>query len=128
MEDTETRTLAARMAGALSVPLTAALLLVGAAVPAAANEPSVDNPMPEGPEAILTCNTRAAITGDLQNGYAEQPIALGVTSAGTVMELWTTANGNTWTLIVTMSNGDSCVVGAGDDWTTIQKTAAGKDL
>ena len=79
-------------------------------------------------ETFLQCNSRASIVGDLKNGYSEQPIALGVTSAGTVMELWTAANGNTWTLIVTLTNGDSCVIGAGDGWTTIEKTAKGEDL
>lgn len=128
MEDTETRTLTARIASAISVPLAAVLLTVGAAAPAAANEPSVNNAVPQGTEAILVCNSRAAIIADLKDGYSEQPTALGVTSAGTVMELWTAPGGNTWTLVVTMTNGDSCVVGAGDGWTTIQKEAKGEVL
>ena len=42
------------------------------------------------------------------------------------MELWTARDGETWTLIVTLPDGNSCVVGAGQDWMTMQKTAKGK--
>ncbi len=72
----------------------------------------------------ITCNARAEIVKDLKGGYSETPIALGVTSAGTVMELWQAAGGATWTIVVTLPNGDSCVVGAGNDWMPIQQQAS----
>lgn len=79
-------------------------------------------------KTILDCDSRPAVIADLEKGYSEKPAAMGVTTVGTVMELWTSANGDTWTLIVTLTNGRSCVVGAGDNWTRIQKTAKGKIL
>ena len=112
----------------MGVPVVAAPLSLGAALPAAADSPAVSGASEDGAQAVLVCNTRAAIIADLKDGYSEQPTALGVTSAGTVMELWTAPGGNTWTLVVTMTNGDSCVVGAGDGWTDIQKEAKGEVL
>ena len=74
------------------------------------------------PETI-TCNTRAEIIKDLNGGYSETPVALGVTSAGTVMELWQAPGGVTWTIVVTLPDGSSCVIGAGNDWVPIKQTA-----
>jgi len=121
--------LSRRIGRAMSIPVTAALMAFAAASPAASNEPAVNNADAlDGAQAVLLCNSRSAIIADLKDGYAEQPTALGVTSAGTVMELWTAPGGNTWTLVVTMTNGDSCIVGAGDGWTDIQKEAKGEVL
>jgi hypothetical protein len=72
----------------------------------------------------ITCDARAEIVKDLKGGYSETPVALGVTSAGTVMELWQAPGGATWTIVVTLPNGDACVVGAGNDWMPIQQQAS----
>lgn len=123
MKNSETPTTTRRIASAVSLSIAAALLLGATTSSGAANDTVNKNA-----EAILTCDMREAIISDLKNGYSEQPVALGVTSAGTVMELWTAANGDTWTLMVTLTDGNSCVIGAGDSWTTIQRTAIGKIL
>jgi hypothetical protein len=64
------------------------------------------------------CNARDTLTRDLKTDHAEMPIGLGVTDAGTVIELWKSSNGSTWTLLLTMPNGTSCIVSAGKDWMT----------
>lgn len=107
-----------------SVAYAAALLILAWASPGHAGD-TLGMRVEASAEALLMCDSRTKIIADLKQGYAEQPIALGVTSAGTVMELWTAAEGNTWTLIVTLNDGNSCVVGAGDSWTNIGETAAG---
>ena len=78
-------------------------------------------PTTASPETI-TCNSRAEIVKDLNGGYSETPVALGVTSAGTVMELWQAPGGVTWTIVVTLPDGSSCVIGAGNDWVPIKQT------
>ncbi len=85
------------------------------------------NNLPDAAE-ILTCDLRSKIIADLQKGYEEHPTAQGVTNAGTVMELWTGHEGDTWTLIVSLTDGRSCVVGAGESWSTIRQSARGKLL
>ncbi len=89
---------------------------------------SLLNPSPANAQTMqqIGCGDRAAIAADLQQSHDENPAALGVTSAGTVMELWTARDGETWTLIVTLPDGSSCVVGAGQDWMAVQRTAKGK--
>jgi len=74
----------------------------------------------------MGCGQRAEIAADLKQTHDETPIAIGVTSVGTVMELWTARDGETWTLIVTLPDGNSCVVGAGQDWMSVQRAAKGK--
>jgi hypothetical protein len=76
--------------------------------------------------AQMGCGLRAEIADDLKKSHDETPIALGVTSVGTVMELWTARDGETWTLIVTLPDGNSCVVGAGQDWMSVRRAAKGE--
>ena len=76
--------------------------------------------------ATMGCGLRSDIAAELKQTHEENPIALGVTSVGTVMELWTARDGETWTLLVTLPDGSSCVVGAGQDWMAVQRAAKGK--
>lgn len=62
------------------------------------------------------CQSREDMAAQLAATYAEQQTGLGVTNVGTVIELWQTREGSSWTLLVTMPTGNSCVVGAGRDW------------
>src|SRR3546814_5081517 len=47
------------------------------------------------------CDQRESVLQVLQQKYKEQPIALGVTHNGGLVEVLTTGNGNTWSIIVT---------------------------
>ncbi|MGB8275044.1 MAG: hypothetical protein WCF16_07205 [Alphaproteobacteria bacterium] len=70
------------------------------------------------------CSTRANVLSHLSKKYAETPVALGVAENGGVIELLTSAQGNTWTIIVTMPNGKSCMVAAGEGWEQVPRMAA----
>src|SRR3546814_4417266 len=59
------------------------------------------------------CDQRESVLQVLQQKYKEQPIALGVTHNGGLVEVLTTGNGNTWSIIVTTPQGMSCLVAAG---------------
>ena len=48
-------------------------------------------------------------------GYGESPVGMGL-SNGVVFELFTTANGETWTMAVSSPDGMSCVVAVGESW------------
>ena len=71
-----------------------------------------------------TCSTRANVLHHLANKYSEAPIALGLAENGGVIELLTSGQGGTWTIIITMPNGTSCMVAAGQDWEQLPKLAA----
>src|SRR5262245_21726985 len=91
----------------------ALLTLTTAAAPAMAQQP-------------MACADRSALIGQLQDKYYEQAQGVGMTGSGAVMELMTSDKG-TWSLIVTMPNGKSCLIATGDDWQQIPVKVAGKD-
>ncbi len=45
-------------------------------------------------------------------------IAFGVTISGSLVEVLSTKEGETWTIIVTSSEGSSCIVAMGEGWRT----------
>jgi hypothetical protein len=75
------------------------------------------------PAEARLCANRDLILRQLANKYEEAPIAIGVTSAGGIMELLTSEKGRTWTLIVTRPNGLACLFAAGEGWEPLQRPA-----
>ena len=62
------------------------------------------------------CDQRARVIGHLAQKYKEAPVAIGVTSTGGMVEVLTTGDGGTWTIILSNPNGTSCLVAAGEGW------------
>ena len=69
--------------------------------------------------AQMACDKRTEVTDHLKRKYEEAPIALGVANNGGLVELLTTKEGGTWTLIITLPNGMTCLLAAGEDWENI---------
>ena len=59
---------------------------------------------------------RAAVVKALGEGYAEVTVGLGIARNGGVIELFTSQDGATWTLVLTMPNGLSRVIASGESW------------
>jgi len=59
---------------------------------------------------------RTGLVMSLSETHGESTVAMGLTSNGGVLELLTSADGSTWTIIVTMPDGKSRLVGAGKAW------------
>ncbi len=68
----------------------------------------------------LLCDQRASVIGRLAEEYREAPVAIGVTSTGGMVEILTTGDGGTWTIIVSNPNGTSCLIAAGEGWRTLR--------
>jgi len=66
--------------------------------------------------AQVPCDQRDKIIGWLAVKYKEAPIATGVSSNGHLIEVLSTHDGDTWTLIVTSPDGNSCLIGSGQGW------------
>ncbi len=66
------------------------------------------------------CDQRAKVLGHLAQKYKEAPIAVGVTSSGGIVEVLTTGDGQTWTIIVSDPNGTSCLIAVGEGWRNLQ--------
>ena len=69
------------------------------------------------------CDERDNVLAHLAKKYQEQPIALGVTNTGGLVEVLTDGKGGSWTIIVTTPQGMSCLVAAGEGWRSMQQVA-----
>ena len=66
-----------------------------------------------------SCENREAVLEFLSSKYSEAPIAMGVSKDGGLVEVLTSGPGSTFTIIVTMPNGLTCMVAAGDSWESL---------
>lgn len=73
------------------------------------------------------CGDRAELVSRLEKGYAESPRSLGLASNGAVFEVFLSAKG-TWSLLVTLPNGQSCVVAAGEAWENLPLPVKGQPV
>ncbi len=75
--------------------------------------------------AQTACATHARVAKQLESRFAEAPIAIGLASNGGVIELFSTGDGSTWTLVMTMPDGKSCPVAAGQGWESLPPIVLG---
>ena len=72
-------------------------------------------------EDVQLCAERDHILRQLRAKYEEAPVAIGLTSAGGIIELLTSDQGRTWTLIVTRPSGLACLFAAGEGWEKVER-------
>lgn len=70
-------------------------------------------------DAQTPTNNRAEMVKELSSRYAEQPVALGIAATGGVLEVFASSDGSTWTMLLTMPDGSSTVIGEGKNWITV---------
>ncbi len=73
--------------------------------------------------AAPQCNSRGQVLELLSETYSEAPVAVGVTNNGGLVEVLSTGDGNTWSIIITSPQGMSCLVAAGEGWRLIERIA-----
>jgi hypothetical protein len=66
--------------------------------------------------APIACSPRPDVLAQLGTKFQEVPVSAGLANNGGLLELLSTPDGKTWTIIITMPNGVSCLVAAGEDW------------
>ena len=66
--------------------------------------------------AQTLCGQRENVLRGLTGTYTETPSAMGLSNNGGVVEILTSPKGDTWTIIITMPNGLSCLIAAGENW------------
>ena len=66
--------------------------------------------------AAPQCNTRETVLELLSQKYSEAPVAVGVANNGGLVEVLSTGDGRTWSIIITSPKGLSCLVAAGEGW------------
>ncbi len=96
----------------MKVPVLVGILAVAAALPLTVQQATAQGHAQQ-------CDKRAKVLGHLAQKYREAPVAVGVTNSGGLVEVLTTGDGNTWTIIVSNPDGMSCLVAAGEGWRKI---------
>ena len=62
------------------------------------------------------CSERSVVLGFLAEAYQEAPISRGIANNGGVIEILSAPDGSTWTILITMPSGETCMIAAGSDW------------
>lgn len=68
-------------------------------------------------DAQMICVMHNDLVDLLDRNYKEQPVAVGVISDGNLVEVFSSKDGDTWTIVVTRPDGVSCVLAEGEAWT-----------
>lgn len=78
--------------------------------------------------ADLICAEREALLASLSKEFKEAPKELGLANNGALVELLTSRDGSTWTMLMTRPDGTACVIAAGEAWEELpEQLAAGGD-
>ncbi len=71
------------------------------------------------------CTARTEVLEHLGSNYSEAPVAMGLANNGGVIEVLSSGTGDTWTIIITMPNGVTCLLATGESWESLPLIAAG---
>ena len=76
--------------------------------------------------AQSACFERATLIKHLNGKFSEAPVAVGLAANGSVLEVFSSADGNTWTIVLTQPNGATCVMVSGEAWMGIKAPKVGE--
>ena len=72
--------------------------------------------LPAAAQQQAACAKRTDVLKHLSAKYTEATVALGLANNGGVLEVLSSKSGTSWTSIITMPNGPTCMVTAGENW------------
>lgn len=75
---------------------------------------AVAQAQPMMPQSV--CGTRAEVTTKLEATFGELQKGAGMVSDRRVMELWQSRETGSWTLLMTQTDGQTCIIAAGKHW------------
>jgi len=91
----------------------AALLLGWTALPPAAQA-----------QQQSVCGDHSDVVSKLKKGHSEDPVSMGLGSNGAVIEVFASPSG-TFTIVMTLPNGISCLMMAGESWQDLPRQIVG---
>ena len=69
----------------------------------------------------MPCHKAEEIAKQLTARYSEAPVAFGLQSNGTLLQVYASQEKGTWTVVSTTPTGLSCIVAAGKTWETLPR-------
>ena len=78
-------------------------------------------------QAQAVCGEHREVVSKLKKGHSETPVSMGLASNGAVIEVFASDKG-TFTIIMTLPSGMSCLMAAGEDWQDVPKQNAGAKI
>ena len=66
--------------------------------------------------AQSNCALRETVVGKLADKYGERQVGAGVQTAANMFEVWASDTTGTWTILLTRSDGVSCIMASGTSW------------
>lgn len=81
----------------------------------------------ESHEISPLCNARNVVLTSLKGNFSEKPTSMGLASNGNVVELLNSNEGS-WSIIMTMPNGVSCLMASGNYWQKLKAKTAEQKL
>ena len=67
-------------------------------------------------QAQTACAQRDTVVEKLQGNYGEVFAGGGLQNSSSVFEIWFSEEKGTWTILMTRSNGMSCIMASGTNW------------
>ncbi len=86
-------------------------LILAAAGLAASGAPAV---------AALECSEHKTVLGQFASTYKEAPVAGGLTRDGRLLQVLSSGDTGTWTIVLSKPDGETCVIMAGEAWHKIK--------
>lgn len=75
--------------------------------------------------AYGTCADRDTVTKTLEKKFGESPVGAGLDGDTELYEVWQSDDGGSWTILVTTSEGLTCIMASGTDWRNALPTPPG---
>jgi hypothetical protein len=76
-------------------------------------------------DAGVACRAYRVIAQQLEEGFAERPVAFGVQGDGSLLQIFASKTGDTWTVVLTRPSGRSCIVAEGVRWESLPRPIEG---
>ncbi len=74
----------------------------------------------------VVCLDRQDIVARLAQKYQEAPVWYGAVK-GNMLELLTDPDGGTWSMLLSMPNGTSCMISSGEGWRDVERAVEGPE-
>ena len=80
----------------------------------------------EGRPLAIPCFSYSEVVRQLKGTYAEAPVSLGLQSNGNLLQVFTSVDTGSWTILSTTPDGLACVLAAGERWESLPAPKGGR--